>query len=199
MIARLPPNVYIGTCIGVFCFWYVSVTFKFLLKGGMKVEILKEMKNVDDFQKDKYLMFTIDKEVYGIEIKYVTEIVGIQEITQVPELPKFVKGIINLRGKIIPVVDVRIRFSKTEKDYDERTCIIVVDIEETLVGLIVDNVVEVLSLSQENIVNQQGQRSNFQSRYIKGIGKVGNNIKLLLDVGKLLNEGEMDELEKFEV
>ena len=91
----------------------------------------------EDTQKDKYLTFSIGNEDYGIEIKYVTEIIGIQVITEIPELPNYVKGIINLRGKIIPVMDVRLRFKKEPLAYNDRTCVIVVDIrrsEERRVG-----------------------------------------------------------------
>jgi len=89
----------------------------------------------EDTQKGKYLTFIIGKEVYGIEIKYVMEIIGMQQITEVPELPEYIKGIINLRGKIIPVLDVRLRFKKEPMEYNDRTCIIVVDIKDVSVGL----------------------------------------------------------------
>ena len=79
----------------------------------------------EDTQKGRFLTFSLDKESYGIEIKYVTEIIGLQEITEVPELPDYIKGIINLRGKIIPVMDIRLRFKKSEKEYNDRTCVIV--------------------------------------------------------------------------
>lgn len=95
----------------------------------------------EDTLKGRYLIFTLDKETYGVEIKYVTEIIGIQTITEIPELPEYVKGIINLRGKIIPVMDVRLRFKKEPKEYNDRTCIIVLDIRDLTIGLIVDRVV----------------------------------------------------------
>ena len=94
----------------------------------------------EDTQTGRFLTFSLGKEAYGIEIKYVTEIIGIQTITQIPELPEYAKGIINLRGKIIPVMDVRLRFKKEPRDYNESTCVIVVDISEVCIGLIVDNV-----------------------------------------------------------
>ena len=148
----------------------------------------------EDTQKGKFLTFALGKEEYGIEIKYVTEIVGIQAITEVPELPEYVKGIINLRGKIIPVIDVRLRFKKEEKEYNDRTCTIVVDINDVSVGLIVDTVAEVMSIAEQDIVDPPQISSGGHNKYIKGIGKVGNNVKLLLDCDKLLSDDEVESL-----
>ncbi len=149
----------------------------------------------EDTQKNKFLTFAIGNEVYGIEIKYVTEIIGIQQITQIPEVPNYVKGIINLRGKIIPVIDVRLKFRKEPIEYSDRTCIIVIDIQTLSVGLIVDNVSEVLVIPEENIVPPPENKTGFYNRYIKGIGKVGTDVKLLLECGKLLNEDDLGTLE----
>ncbi len=144
----------------------------------------------EDTQKGKYLTFVVGNEVYGIEIRYVTEIIGIQAITEVPELPVYIKGIINLRGKIIPVMDVRLRFNKEFKEYNDRTCVIVVDIGEISIGLIVDSVSEVLTIPDEDIVPPP-QVNKAQNRYIKAIGKVDNKVSLLLDCEKLLNDDEV--------
>jgi len=152
----------------------------------------------EDTQKNKFLTFSIEKEVYGIEIKFVTEIIGIQKITQVPEVPNYVRGIINLRGKIIPVIDVRLKFKKDAIDYDDRTCVIVIDIDKISVGLIVDNVAEVIVIPEENIVPPPGNKSGFKNRYIKGIGKVENDVKLLLDCDKLFDEEEIGTIEEIE-
>lgn len=152
----------------------------------------------EDTQKGRFLTFSLEEESYGIEIKYVTEIVGIQAITQVPELPGYLKGIINLRGKIIPVMDIRLRFKKESVDYNDRTCIIVIDIEDRCVGLIVDNVSEVLRIEEENIVDPP-QLTQTGSRYIKGIGRVGNDVKLLLDCAKLLTEDEIEDISEYAV
>lgn len=148
----------------------------------------------EDTQKGRYLTFLVDKESYGIEIKYVTEIIGIQAITEVPELPEYIKGIINLRGKIIPVMDVRLRFKKKPKEYNDRTCIIVIDIKEISIGLIVDSVSEVLSITDDNIVPPPDMNKGTGNKYIKGIGKVGNDVKLILDCNKLLNDGDTESL-----
>lgn len=146
----------------------------------------------EDTQKDKFLTFSLGAETYGIDIRYVTEIIGIQPITEVPELPDYVKGIINLRGKIIPVMDVRLRFRKPARDYNDRTCVIVVDIGETSVGLIVDSVAEVTSIPEADIVPPPSSSTGFSNRYIKGLGKVGREVKLLLDCAKLLSQDDME-------
>lgn len=148
----------------------------------------------EDTQKGRFLTFSMGRETYGIEIKYVTEIIGIQTITEVPELPDYVKGIINLRGKIIPVMDVRLRFKKEPKEYNDRTCVIVVDIRDISIGLIVDSVSEVLTIPEQDIVEPPLTNKGTQSRYVKAIGKVGADVKLLLDCEKLLTDDEMSKI-----
>lgn len=162
----------------------------------MTDETKETIEDEEDTQRGRYLTFSLDSEVYGIEIRYVIEIIGIQPITQVPEVPLYVKGIINLRGKIIPVIDMRIKFKKEPLKYNDRTCIIVVDIQNMTVGLIVDNVSEVLTIEDENIVPPPDYKTGFRNRYIKGIGKAGDDVKLLLDCNKLLKDDEIDELNK---
>ena len=138
-------------------------------------------------QNSLYLTFSIGTEVFGIGIDHVKEIIGIQPITRIPEFPEHIKGVINLRGGIIPVMDVRLRFRKPPQEYDARTCIIVVDIFDILVGLIVDRVAEVVTIPESEIAaTPEINRRN--AGYIKGFGKVGGEIKLLLDCGILLGE-----------
>jgi len=146
---------------------------------------------IEDTQKGKFLTFCMGNEFYGIEIKYVTEIIGLQPITEIPEMPTYIKGIINLRGKIIPVMDVRLRFKKPFREYNDRTCIVVIDIREVSIGLIVDSVSEVISIPDEEIVAPPNMAKE-GNRYIKGIGKVGSDVKLLLDSDKLLNETDLE-------
>ncbi len=143
---------------------------------------------VDDSMHGKYLTFAVGDEVYGIEIAYVTEIIGVQAITEVPELPGYIKGIINLRGKIIPVLDVRLRFNQVPQIYDDRTCTIVIDINSLIVGVIVDTVLEVLSIEDDDIAPPPDARSRFSSEYINGIAKTPSGVKLLLDCDKLIGE-----------
>lgn len=140
----------------------------------------------------KYLTFALGKEVYGLEVRYVTEIIGIQPVTEVPEMPPFVRGIINLRGRIVPVVDVRMKFGKEPVPYDDRTCIIIVEMGALVIGMIVDNVADVLTIQPENIVPPPEVRTGYQNRYIQGIGKVGKEVKLLLDCDRFLNEEEAE-------
>ena len=157
-------------------------------------EIMNENVELEeDTQKGRFLTFFLDKESYGIEIQFVTEIIGIQSITEIPELPEYVRGIINLRGKIIPVMDVRLRFKKEPREYNDRTCIIVVDIINISIGLIVDSVSEVLTIPEQDIVDPPEMNKGF-NRYIKKIGKAGGDVKLLLDCEKLLSEDEFEDL-----
>ncbi|OGO86972.1 MAG: chemotaxis protein CheW, partial [Clostridiales bacterium GWE2_32_10] len=130
------------------------------------------LENEEDTQHGKFLTFAIGSEYFGFEISFVKEIIGIQPIIEVPEVPHYVKGIINLRGSIIPVIDVRLKFKKEFMEYNDRTCIVVIEIKDILIGLIVDNVSEVLSIPDENIVSPPDIKSGFQNKYIKGIGKV---------------------------
>lgn len=159
----------------------------------MAESTLDLLEQEEDTQKGRFLTFALGNESYGIEIKYVTEIIGIQPITEVPELPEYIKGIINLRGKIIPVMDVRLRFKKPSKEYNDRTCVIVVDIDEVSIGLIVDNISEVITI-QDSEIAAPPEVSKNGNKYIKGIGKVGSDVKLLLDSNKLLNDEEVNNL-----
>ena len=150
----------------------------------------------EDTQEGRFLTFYLDKDVYGIEIKYINEIIGIQKITKIPEVPHYAKGVINLRGKIVPVIDLRLKFKKEEKEYDDRTCIIIVSINDILVGLIVDNVDEVAKIPKENIAQPPDYKVGFHNRYIKGIGKNDDSdtVKLLLDCEKILTDDEYEEI-----
>ena len=150
----------------------------------------------EDTQKDKYLMFKLADEEYAIEIKFVTEIIGIQRITEIPDCSDFVKGVINLRGKVIPVIDVRIRFKLKPKEYGDRTCIVIVNMEETIVGLIVDEVSEVLDIPPTNVELPPKTNKGSHSRFIQGLGKVGDQVKILLNVNKLLKDEELESLKE---
>jgi len=142
----------------------------------------------------KYLIFELGEDSYGLEISHVNEIIGVQNITEIPEQPDYIKGIINLRGKIIPVMDIRVRFKKPVRDYDARTCIIVVNIEDILVGLIIDRVVEVNDILTSNISPPPKINKDYRNRYIEGIGKIDSGVSVLLDCSKLLLDTEIDEV-----
>lgn len=146
----------------------------------------------EDTLKDRFLTFKVKNEDYGIEIVRVKEIVGIQEITPVPEMPSYIKGVINLRGNVINVVDIRLRFNMEEKEYDERTCIIIIQVEDVEVGMIVDNVSEVCVIPEEDIKKNTNLSKNSKSTFIKGLGKLNDKIKMIIDVEKLLTEEELE-------
>lgn len=141
-----------------------------------------------DNNANKYLNLLLGEENYGINISYVIEIIGYQKITALPEVPDFVKGVINLRGKIIPVIDVRLRFGLPPIAYNERTCIIVVNVEENLAGLIVDQVNEVIDIPEDQVLSSVNLAGKSGNQFIMGLGKIAENVKILLDVNKLLNE-----------
>lgn len=141
----------------------------------------------EDTQEGKYLTFVLGQEECGIEIRHITEIIGLQNITDVPDMPSYIRGVINLRGKIIPVMDVRLRFGVAERAYDDRTCIIVVNVEGQAMGLIVDRVSEVVDIPRKDI-QPPPSLSNKVHRFIHGMGKIGDKVKLLLDVEKTLFE-----------
>lgn len=144
----------------------------------------------EDTLKGKYLIFSMGSELYGMEIRYITEIIGIQPITEVPGMPEYIKGITNLRGKIIPIMDARLRFKKPAREYDDRTCIIVIETEDISIGLIVDGVAEVLAMNDDDITPPPDINKSIH-KYIKGVSKVGGSVKLLLDCQKLLNDDDM--------
>lgn len=156
------------------------------------------MEYEEDTQKGRFLTFIIGKETYGIEIKYVTEIIGIQAITEMPEMPDYIRGIINLRGKIIPVMDIRLRFKKDPRGYDDRTCVIVVDFNGISMGFIVDSVSEVLTIPDQNIAELPNMSSGIGNGFVKNIGKIENSVIMLLNYEKLITADELENLGEME-
>ena len=150
----------------------------------------------EDPLKGKFLLFGIKEEIYGIDIRYVTEIGVMQKITAIPDFPDSIIGVINLRGKIIPVIDMRKRFSFEKKAYDDRTCIIVVDLDEMKVGLIVDTVMEVTTIPDELIDPPPSIHSGVKNQYIEGLGKIDKKVIILLGAKKLLYEDEIKSLKE---
>jgi purine-binding chemotaxis protein CheW len=150
----------------------------------------------ENTMKNRYLTFNIGDEEYAIEIKYVIEIIGIQKITPVPNIRNFIKGIINLRGNIIPVVDVRLRFKMHEIDYNDRTCIIVVMVNGNSIGLIVDEVVEVVNIPENQVSAPPQTNKGAQSRFISSIGKVEDSVKIILHISKLLYDEVQSKIEE---
>ena len=147
----------------------------------------------------KYLSFSLAEEEYGIGILKIKEIIGMMPITVVPRTPEYVKGVINLRGKVIPVIDLRLKFGREVIEYNERTCIIVVEIESNghtlLIGVVVDSVSEVLNVRAEN-VEESPTFGTLDTEYILGMAKIDSGVKILLDIDKVLRADEIAGLEK---
>ena len=150
---------------------------------------------VGTVREGKYLTFSLADEEYGISILKIKEIIGMMPITTVPQTPEFVKGVINLRGKVIPVIDLRLRFGRESIEYSERTCIVVVEIEGTsgiiLIGNVVDSVSEVLNIKPEDIEDPPQFGSRLNTDAILGMAKLDGAVKILLDIDKVLNVDEL--------
>ncbi|MEA5058853.1 MAG: chemotaxis protein CheW [Candidatus Pelethousia sp.] len=152
----------------------------------METQPKNDMQREQDTAEDRFLVFTIDKQSYGIEIHYIIEIIEMLPITVVPFLPACMKGIINLRGSIIPLMDVRLRFGLPEQAYTERTCIIVLDNDGVQLGLIVDAVQEVTNIPADLRMPPPNAQAGESIRYIKNVGNADNQIQLLLDCDRLM-------------
>ncbi len=154
-----------------------------------------------DTQKGKYMTFKSGQEYFGLEIQYVQQIIQYQTVTMIPETEDYIKGLINLRGRIIPVVDVRLRFKQGQCEYNDKTCILVINLRSTTVGLIVEQIAEVVELKEDNILPPPsiGRGDKGHNRYVYGIGKVGNTVKLLLDPEKLLYDEDPGDMEPSKV
>jgi len=139
----------------------------------------------------KYLTFGLADEEYGLEILKVREIIGTMDITSVPRTPAFIKGVINLRGKVIPVVDLRLKVGMTEAERTDQTCIIVVDIGEVEMGIIVDRVSEVLDIASDDIEDPPSFGDQVDTDFILGLGKANEKVTILLDISKLLSHSDM--------
>ena len=148
----------------------------------------------------KYLTFSMASEEYGIGILKIKEIIGMMSITTVPQTPEFIKGVINLRGKVIPVIDLRLRFGMTANDYTERTCIIVVEIPglsgTVMIGIVVDSVSEVLSIKGDEIEETPTFGTKLNTDYILGMAKMDGGVKILLDIDRVLSRDEMHMLDE---
>lgn len=148
----------------------------------------------------KYLTFSLEEEEYGIGILKVKEIIGMMPITTVPRTPDFVKGVINLRGKVIPVIDLRSKFEMVSIPYNERTCIIVVEIDTAdttvLIGIVVDSVSEVLNIKEDEIEETPTFGTKLDTQYILGMAKMEGGVKILLNIDKVLSTDEIAAIEK---
>ncbi len=140
---------------------------------------------------EKYLTFVLAEEEYGLDVQVVREIIGMQAITAVPQTPDFMKGVINLRGKVIPVLDLRVKFGMPELAYTPATCIIVVAVLDLLIGIVVDTVSEVLDIAAEDIEPPPQFGTNVRTDFIRGMAKVRDTVKLLLDIELVLSADEL--------
>lgn len=151
----------------------------------------EQLEESNDTMENLYIIFFIDGREYGIEIRYLIEIIAFQPITYVPNLPNYVKGVINLRGKIIPVIDVRLRFGLPAIEYTEFTCILIMSFNNLSAGLIVDGVKEVLKIPAGSIEPSPGFEQADMERFIDSIGKAGDALKILINLNKFIHEKDV--------
>ena len=148
-----------------------------------------------EIQGGKFLTFALGNEEYGIPIQKVKEIIGIMDITCIPRTPRFIKGVINLRGKIIPIMDLRLKFGLEEKEYSQRTCIIVVEIivaeAKRQMGIVVDTVSEVVNIQKGDIEPPPQYGTNLDTKFLTGMGKVKGKVILLLEIEEVLSSEEL--------
>lgn len=159
---------------------------KINIKVGTNVEIGVEL-NITDME-GKFLTFKTETQLFAIAIADVVQIVGMQTITEMPDSPHYVKGIINLRGSIISVIDFRLKLGKPEKEYNERTCIIVTNIDSKEIGLVVDEVDSVINIEDENISEPPDKSATTRDSYITGIAQTDKGIVLVMDAAKILSD-----------
>jgi len=144
---------------------------------------------------NQFVTFTLEGEEYGVEILKVQEIIGYPGFTKVPNVPSFVKGVINLRGSVVPVIDLRLKFSMDEKEYDTFTVILILEVKERIIGVIVDAVSDVISLSEEEVQPTPDFSSGIRADFIKAMGRKDEKLIILLDIDRVLSESELEMLE----
>lgn len=164
------------------------------------METMNQAVKVMAEREGKYLTFILAKEEYGISILKIREIIGMMPITSVPQTPEFVKGVINLRGKVIPVIDLRVKFKMAATAYSDRTCIIVVEIQGAAghihMGCVVDAVSEVLNIRSRDIEDTPNFGASLNASYILGMAKMEGDVKILLDINRVLNADEVSSLDQ---
>ena len=157
---------------------------------------VEDDEDVDNLS-NKYLMFNLGDEEYGIDIAQITAIEELQKITVIPDMPDYVKGVINLRGKVIPAVDLRLRFGIEQREYDDRTCIVIVSVNDSTIGLIVDIVSEVHEIAGDDIGPPPSFKSSSgKEQYIAGLAKRGEEVKIILEVEKIISNEDRAILKK---
>ena len=167
---------------------------------GSEISVIDQTVRAIAVKEGKYLTFSLAREEYGIGILKVREIVGMMNITRIPQTPLYVKGVVNLRGKVIPVVDLRLKFGIEAMDYTDRTCIIVVEIvgtsKEIPMGVVVDSVSEVINIRQSDIEETPNFGTGIDVDYILGMAKTSGGVKILLDIDRVLSAAEVTVLEQ---
>ena len=159
------------------------------------METVAEKKDVSKYD-GQFLTFVLSKEEYGVEILKVREIMGIMEITPVPQTPDYMKGVINLRGRVIPIIDLRLKFAMPEVEHTKETCIIVAEVGSTQVGVIVDSVSEVMDIKGEDIEDSPNFGQEIDTNFIMGLGKGKDKIIILLDIEKVLTAEDLKIVEQ---
>lgn len=170
----------------------MAMDYKELLAKQEEMKKLKrEAKNEKESEITKALTFYIGEQIYGVEISNIVEIIGVPHITAVPGVPYYIKGIINVRSKVMPIISTRSRFGREEIPYDDRTCTIIIGIDDVQVGIIVDSVLDVLDVHRKNIAQSPNQNGVNDNKFIKYLLEMPDGVKLILDVNKLIYENEM--------
>lgn len=170
----------------------MAMDYKELLAKQEEIKKLKlEEKNEKESALTKVLTFKIGEQVYGVEIPNIVEIIGVPHITSVPGVPYYIKGIINVRSKVMPIISTRIRFGREEIPYDDRTSTIIIVIDDVQVGIIVDSVLDVLDVHKKNIAQSPNQNGVNDNKFIKYLLEMPDGVKLILDVNKLVYENDL--------
>ena len=151
----------------------------------------RKTKTEIEVEEVQYVTFVIGEELYGVDVTRVQEIIGMTQITSVPNSAVFMRGVINLRGAVVPVVDLRSRFSMADKSYDFFTVIIIVEVHSRLIGMIVDSVSDVVKLPLGSIQSTPSFNAKIETNFIEGIGQIDSNLVVILDVDKILSSGEI--------
>jgi purine-binding chemotaxis protein CheW len=152
-------------------------------------ETQKKLAGVGD--ENQFVTFSIGEEIYGVEVLHVQEIIGMTQITHVPNTISFMKGVINLRGAVVPVVDMRIKFGMNKKEYDSFTVIIIVEVKRRLIGMIVDTVSDVASIPVDSIQSTPHFTAKIESDFIRGIGQLDDKLVIVLDVERIMSADEL--------
>lgn len=162
---------------------------------GEKEKHILGVRATGNSREGKYLSFSLGGEEYGISILKVKEIIGMMRITPLPQTPEYARGVINLRGRVIPVIDLRVRFDMEPIDYTDRTCIVVVEIDSNSgrlhIGMVVDSVSEVLNIKSSDIEDTPSFGMTLRTEYILGMAKTAGSVKILLEINKVLNADEL--------